>query len=165
MCSSLWSKWENRGGLLGQTGKKFGGVDVGARLLLSHSLWRFGVFREPVQLELPFDLGPKTSTVAAEKHPGFRVIQGGGQKRHETLSSRDAVVRVLVEAGADVLLRRISHERAELIQDEVDKVLALFDKVDANPLLMPVLEKSLTELENLMTETRQLRRHSQRSGR
>jgi hypothetical protein len=122
------------------------------------------VSQEPVQLELPFDLGPNRIAVPSQKSNPFRVIQGGGQRRKETLSSRDAVVRVLVEAGADVLLRRISHERAELIQDEVDKVLALFDKVDTNPLLMPMLEKALTALEDLMTETRELRRHTHRSG-
>ena len=84
----------------------------------------------------------------------LRVIEGGGQRVREKLASRDAVVRVLVEAGADMLLRRISVERAEAIQDNVDRILELFDEVDRAPHLMPVLQRELDELEALMTETR-----------
>ena len=62
--------------------------------------------------------------------PKLRVIQGLGQKKQEPLASRDAVARVLIEAGADLLLRRISSERAEAIEKEVDEILALFDRVD-----------------------------------
>lgn len=101
------------------------------------------------------------SEVASQKEtparPGLRLIQGGGQRRHEPLASRDAVVRVLVEAGADLLLRRISPERAEEIERRVDRVLHLFDEVDASPILMPVLRRQLDDLEALMRETRERR--------
>ncbi len=90
--------------------------------------------------------------------PRLRVIQGLGQKQQEPLLSRDAVARVLVEAGADLLLRRISPERAEVIEQAVDEILALFDRVDDNRLLFPVLQRKLDELEQLMRETRDTRR-------
>lgn len=90
--------------------------------------------------------------------PRLRVIQGLGEKRDEALASRDAVARVLVEAGADLLLRRISPERAQAIEAEVDAILRLFDRVDANPLLLPVLTRRLDDLEAMMRETRQVRR-------
>ncbi|MER2559530.1 MAG: hypothetical protein ABTQ32_02355 [Myxococcaceae bacterium] len=93
--------------------------------------------------------------------PKLRVINGLGQKKIEPLADRDAVARVLIEAGADMLLRRITPERAEAIEKEVDEILSLFDRVDANPILMPVLKRKLDELEALVRETRekkQLRR-------
>ena len=89
--------------------------------------------------------------------PGLRVIQGGGQRTHEKLASRDAVVRVLLEAGGDLLLRRISPERAGEIERRVESVLGLFDAVDRSPALMPALERQLEDLEALMRETRHLR--------
>lgn len=67
------------------------------------------------------------------------------------------MVRVLVEAGADLLLRRISAERAEEIERKVDRVLRLFDQVDGAPVLMPVLKRQLDDLESLMRETREVR--------
>jgi hypothetical protein len=76
----------------------------------------------------------------------------------EPLDSRDAVVRVLVEAGADLLLRRISPERAEHIERTVNHVLELFDRVDEVPQLLPVLRRELEALEQLMLETRQRRK-------
>lgn len=90
--------------------------------------------------------------------PKLKVIQGLGQKVQEPLASRDAVARVLIEAGADLLLRRISSERAEAIEQEVDEILNLFDKVDNNRLLFPVLQRKLDALEQLMRETREKRR-------
>ncbi len=90
--------------------------------------------------------------------PKLRVIQGLGQKKQEPLASRDAVARVLMEAGADLLLRRISSERAEAIEQEVDEILRLFDMVDDNRLLFPVLQRKLDALEQLMRETREKRR-------
>ncbi len=89
--------------------------------------------------------------------PGLRVIAGGGTRVQERLSSRDAVARVLVEAGADLLLRRISSERAAEIERTVDRVLRLFDRVDQVPALMPVLQRELDDLEALMRETREKR--------
>jgi hypothetical protein len=95
---------------------------------------------------------------------GLRVIRGEGQGRPaEPLTSRDAVARVLIEAGADMLLRRISPQRAEEIERQVDRVLDLFDRVDATPALMPVLRRHLDELEALMRETRE-RRSLRRGG-
>ncbi|WP_369946310.1 hypothetical protein [Vitiosangium sp. GDMCC 1.1324] len=105
-------------------------------------------------------------TSASERLPGgLRVIQGGGQRRQdEPLVSRDAVARVLMEAGVDLLLRRITPLRAAEIERKVDRVLDLFDRVDAAPLLMPVLQRHLDELEALMRETRQVRAPARRGG-
>jgi hypothetical protein len=100
--------------------------------------------RNDNQLELP--LAPK-----------LRVIEGLGQKKVEPLLSRDAVARVLIEAGADLLLRRISSARAEEIEKQVDEILELFDRVDENRILFPVLQKKLDALEQLMRETREKR--------
>ena len=110
---------------------------------------------EDSQLELPRAPRAQPATPAAR----LRVIPGGGQRRQdEPLGSRDAVVRVLLEAGADLLLRRISSVRAEEIEGRVDRILELFDRVDAVPALMPVLRRQLDELEALMRETREVRR-------
>lgn len=117
----------------------------------------------PDQLELVFPERAVPALPAADlavaslegtPRRGLRVIQGGGQREQEGLDSRDAVVRVLIEAGADLLLRRISAERAEHIEQRVNKILDLFDRVDAAPALMPVLQRQLDELERLMNETR-----------
>lgn len=85
--------------------------------------------------------------------PKLRVIDGLGQKKREKLGSREAVARVLVGAGADLLLRRISPERAEVIERAVDEVMALFDSVDRTPALLPVLERKLNDLEALVRES------------
>lgn len=100
---------------------------------------------------------PEAPRPAAPSRPGLRVIAGGGARVQERLSSRDAVVRVLVEAGADLLLRRISSERAAEIERTVNRVLHLFDRVDQVPALMPVLQRELDDLEALMRETREKR--------
>ena len=96
------------------------------------------------QLELPLQ-------------PRFKVINGLGQKKIEALSSRDAVARVLIETGADLLLRRISPVRAEAIEGEVEEILSLFDRVDREPAVMAELQKRLDGLEALMRETRERR--------
>lgn len=96
------------------------------------------------QLELPLS-------------PRLKVIKGLGQREQEPLGSRDAVARVLMEAGADLLLRRISTDRAEAIEERVNEILDLFDRVDRHPLFMPVLQRKLDELEGLMRETRERR--------
>jgi hypothetical protein len=67
------------------------------------------------------------------------------------------VARVLLEAGTDLLLKRISSDRAAEITRQVDEVLALFDRVDAQPLLALVLERKLETLESLMRDTRETR--------
>lgn len=97
------------------------------------------------------------TTTAPTRAPGLRVIRGEGRRREEPLASRDAVARVLMEAGADLLLRRISPARAHEIERKVDRVLDLFDRVDVAPVLMPVLKRHLDELEALMRETREVR--------
>ncbi len=94
--------------------------------------------------------------------PKLRVIEGLGQKQEDPLDSRDAVARVLIEAGADMLLKRISCERAEEIERLVDEVLSLFDRVDKTPILQPVLARKLDELEALVRETREVRRPRRR---
>ena len=94
--------------------------------------------------------------------PKLRVIQGLGQKKPDPLTSRDAVARVLIEAGADLLLRRISPARAEAIETEVEEILALFDRVDREPAKLAELSKRLDELEALMRETRERRVHRAR---
>jgi thioredoxin-like negative regulator of GroEL len=86
----------------------------------------------------------------------MRLVRGLGQKKPEALTSRQAVVRVLIEAAADLLLRRISSERAEEIRVRVDQLLQLFDRVDRSPQLVPALRRRLDELEALMRETRRL---------
>jgi hypothetical protein len=132
-----------------------------------------------LQLELPFGKVPRATVPSApapvvaakapeapvrtvtpisgtpgSSRPPLRVIRGEGRKSQEPLDSRDAVVRVLLEAGADLLLRRISAERAGEIEAQVDKILSLFDEVDSTPALMPKLKRCLDELETLMRETR-----------
>ena len=104
------------------------------------------------QLPLPLDEAPRRPRNA------LRLIRGEGQRRQESLSSRDAVARVLVEAAADLLLRRISSQRAHAIEKMVEEVLALFDRVDTRPDQMPHLERKLDALETLMKETRDRRR-------
>lgn len=119
----------------------------------------------PRQLEFSFDAPPaevapaasSPAAPAAKRRPRLRVIQGGGQREREKLASRDAVVRVLLEAGADLLLRRISSVRAEEIERQVEAILALFDRVDKDPGRMPELQRRLEDLEALMTETRALK--------
>lgn len=99
-----------------------------------------------------------TAPHAAARAAGLRVIRGEGRRRpEEPLASRDAVARVLMEAGADMLLKRITPARAAEIERKVDRILDLFDRVDAMPVLMPVLRRHLDDLEALMRETRELR--------
>ncbi len=120
----------------------------------------------PTQLELPFSApvaaapakpAPVLRHAPAPAPRGLTLIQGGGARVHEKLDSRDAVVRVLVETGADMLLKRISVERAEEIQENVDRIMELFDQVDKSPELMPELHRKLDDLEALMSETRATR--------
>lgn len=107
----------------------------------------------------------RPTSSAARSPGGLRVIEGGGQRRQdEPLVSRDAVARALMEAGVDLLLRRISPQRAAEIESKVDRVLELFDRVDAAPVLMPVLKRQIEELEALMRETRQVRSPARRGG-
>ncbi len=104
----------------------------------------------PVQLSLP---------LAAPARPGLRVIHGGGRRRAaEPLSSPDAVVRVLVETGADLLLRRITPERAQEIERAVSKVLKLFEEARTSPRHAMSLRRELDTLQTLMSESRAKRK-------
>lgn len=96
--------------------------------------------------------------LSLSSRPRLTLIQGQGQKVQEPLDNRDAVARVLIEAGADMLLRRISPERAEFIEQKVEEVLQLFDQVDQKqPLALAALKVRLDDLEALMRETRDAR--------
>ena len=114
----------------------------------------------PTQLDLPLgedDPGSTATRSPRAARPPLRVIEGEGTRKEPPIVSREGVVHALIEAGADLLLRRISSERAEEIRRTVDRVMVLFDRVDASPRLMPVLRRQLDELENLMRETRAIK--------
>jgi len=59
-----------------------------------------------------------------------------------------------MEAGADLLLRRISVERAEHIERCVDRILHLFDLTESQPEQLANLQTQLEALELLMQESR-----------
>jgi hypothetical protein len=112
------------------------------------------------QLENPTRTGrrwPRSSAASPAPTPSIRILPGQGQKRPEPLTSREAVIRVLIGAGADLLLRRISSQRAEEIRLRVDQLLSLFDRVDCSPQLLPALRRRLDELEAFMRETPSIR--------
>jgi hypothetical protein len=151
--------------------RKLGGEGTAGILARNTSReWRVGrkKVQDPEQLEFSFSerkVSPAPAQALLRPGPGLRVIRGGGTKAQEKLGSRDAVVRVLVEAGADLLLRRITPERAEHIERSVSRILDLFDRVDATPSLMPALQHQLDELEALMRETRASRGRPVAAGR
>src|SRR3990172_3507430 len=111
--------------------------------------------RDSPQLELRLkawrpdpEASPPPRRAAPSTPPGraFRVIKGGGVRRDETLRSRDDVARLLVAAAADVLLHRITPDRAHAIEEHVEQVTRLFERVDAKPALLPILRRELDEL-------------------
>lgn len=102
--------------------------------------------KETRQLELPL-----------LAKPILTLINGQRERTQEVLDNRGAVIRVLIEAGADLLLRRISPERAELIEQKVEELLVLFDRVDRQTETIVELQRQLDDLEALMRETRQVR--------
>jgi len=120
--------------------------------------------KPPRQLELPLhgrveQVEPKQAerNVPREAPPAprsLRLIQGEGRGRQDKLKSRDDLARVLVGAAGDMLLKRISAPRANEITKRVEKLLALFDRVDREPLLEPVLRRELDQLEALLRESR-----------
>jgi hypothetical protein len=63
-----------------------------------------------------------------------------------------------VEVGADLLLRRITPERAQEIERMVGRVLSLFERVESTPRLEASLKRELDALEALMTESRTRRK-------
>jgi hypothetical protein len=90
-----------------------------------------------------------TRHMPAHSSPRLKVISGLGQKQTEPLTSRDAVARLLAQTGAALLLKHVSPERAETINDLVDEVLLLFERVETEPMFIKVLERKLNELESL----------------
>lgn len=62
------------------------------------------------------------------------------------------MARILVAAAADMLLRRITPDRAHALEERVERVMRLFERVDAQPVLLPVLRRELDELETLWRE-------------
>ena len=115
----------------------------------------------PRQLELAFNGSPRCPSeeepTPSEQRRTLRLVRGNGRRQPERLDSRDAVIRVLIEAGADLLLRRISSQRADEIQQRVERIMSLFERVDHSPGLIPSLNRRLDELEALMRETRGLK--------
>ena len=120
--------------------------------------------KPPRQLELPLtgrveQAEPMQAerSVPREAPPAprsLRLIQGEGKARNEKLKSRDDLARVLVGAAGDMLLKRISAPRANEITRRVEKLLALFDRVDDEPMLEPVLRRELDVLEDLLRDSR-----------
>lgn len=92
----------------------------------------------------------------------FRVIKGEGQKREETLHSRDDVVRLLVGTACDVMLKRISPDRAHEIQRRVDRIMRLFDRVPADPVATALLRRELDDLEGVYRDGQDRRRSLKR---
>lgn len=99
---------------------------------------------------------PTVATPTAR--PGLRLIQGEGQRERRPLRDRNDLARVLAGAAADMLLRRTGPSRMEALSREVDRLLALFDRVDRDPKLKPQLEKGLAKLEASLEADRDRRR-------
>ncbi len=112
------------------------------------------------QLELPIGARPAVrepapAPITAAAPRGLRVIRGEGKRRDETLRDRNDVTRVLVGAAADLLLKRISPDRAQELARRVAKIMRLFDRVDDEPALMLLLRKELDDLEAIVREGRE----------
>jgi hypothetical protein len=101
------------------------------------------------QLSLPLRTEPRRA---------FRVIQGEGQRRDETLHDKNDVARLLVGAAVDMMHQRISVERNSEIQRRVDRVLRLFDLAGDDPVAMVLLRRQLDELEKIYREGRDQKR-------
>jgi len=118
----------------------------------------------PKQLELPLQgRKPPEAPPAPGERPAppartLRVIEGGRQRRKETLETRNDVARLLVAAAADMLLHRITSDRAHEIQVRVERVQRLFERCQGDPILLPILRRELDELEALWRESQDKRR-------
>jgi hypothetical protein len=102
-------------------------------------------------LERPAENPPRPISAPAQR--AFRVIRGEGKRRDEKLRSRDDVVRLLVAAAADMMLKRITPERAHEIQVRVERVQRLFERCERDPVLWPLLRVELETLEKVWRET------------
>lgn len=112
------------------------------------------------QLPLPIDAPrdpPVPRPLSAPAPRAFRVIRGEGQKRDETLRSRDDVARLLVGSACDLMLKRISPDRAHEIQQRVDRIMRLFDRIPADPVATALLRRELDDLEKLYREGQEKR--------
>jgi len=96
------------------------------------------------QLSLPLKEAPRA----------FRVIQGEGQRRDETLHDKNDVARLLIGAALDMMHKKITVERNSEIQRRVDRVLRLFDLAADDPVAMVLLRRQLDELEKIYREGR-----------
>lgn len=101
---------------------------------------------------------PPPPRVAPPAQRAFRVIRGEGKRRDETLKSRDDVARLLVGSACDLLLKRISPDRAHGIQVRVDRVMRLFDRAQDDSVAMALLRRELDDLERLYREGQEKRR-------
>ena len=118
------------------------------------------------QLPLPLRVTASAPPERAARPPSsstaertFRVIRGEGQKREETLHSRDDVVRLLVGSACDLMLKRISPDRAHEIQRRVDRIMRLFDRVPADPVATALLRRELDDLEGLYRDGQQQKKN------
>lgn len=112
------------------------------------------------QLPLPIDAPrdpPAPRPLSAAPPRAFRVIRGEGQKRADPLKSRDDVARMLVGSACDLMLKRISPDRAHEIQQRVDRIMRLFDRVPADPVASALLRRELDDLEKLYREGQEKR--------
>ncbi|MFN0063502.1 MAG: hypothetical protein ACKVPX_13420 [Myxococcaceae bacterium] len=114
----------------------------------------------PVQLSFSFDSPAPRRVQPEDRQVGpFRVISGGGEGRSkERLDNPDAVVRALLESGVDLLLRKITPERAREVERAVGRIMKLFDEVREQPRLRLRLAKEIEGLERLMQESRNRKR-------
>lgn len=104
------------------------------------------------QRELPLAPFQPPPVVAPERR-AFRVIRGEGRGRDETLRTRDDVARLMMASAADMMLHRISPERAYEIEEQVERVMRLFDK-PRSAIIDSQLRLELDDLEALWREGR-----------
>jgi hypothetical protein len=84
--------------------------------------------------------------------PCLRLIRGEGQKREESLKSRDDVARLMVGTALDLLRRSISPDRAHEIQRRADRIFRLFERLPDDPVAAALLKRELDDLEALTRE-------------
>jgi hypothetical protein len=80
-------------------------------------------------------------------------MQGGGQGRQVRIRSRNDLATVLVGAAADLMLKRISVPRAHEIEQRVERLIDLFDRLEQEPLLARRVQRELADLEKLVRES------------
>jgi hypothetical protein len=98
------------------------------------------------------------STPRPSEPPRLRLVQGEGQGRAVQLNDRSDLASVLVGTAADLLLKRITSVRAHAIEQKVERLMSLFDRVDSEPMLKRMLRRELNDLEALVRESQGHRR-------